>query len=95
MTASAEGSESAMVVVGREGRVLIPAQLRRDLQLGPGSRLLVHVEDGRLVMETPEQLMDRIQRDVAEAWQGPADTSVVDDLLADRRREAADDESAP
>jgi hypothetical protein len=47
-------------------------------------------EDGRVVLETREQLVDRIRRDVAAAWTGSG--SVVDELIADRRAEAARDE---
>ncbi|MBC3189508.1 AbrB/MazE/SpoVT family DNA-binding domain-containing protein [Pseudonocardia sp. C8] len=82
-------SEHAEVVVNRDGRVLIPAQVRRDLRLTPGSTLVLSVEDGRVVMESREQLMARIRREVAESWTGSADTSAADELIADRRAEAA------
>jgi hypothetical protein len=49
--------------------------------------LVVYVEDGRIVIETREQLANRIRRDVAAAWTGAG--SVVDELIADRRAEAA------
>ena len=88
MSAPTDGQDPAEVVLGREGRVLIPAQFRRDLGLGPGARLLMYVEDGRLVLETPEQLMARIRRDVADSWRG-GEESVVDELIAERRAEAA------
>lgn len=94
MSASVEGQDPAEVVLGREGRVLIPAQLRRDLGLAPGARLLMYVEDGRLVLEAPEQLMVRIQRDVTASWEGDEGVSVADELLAERRAEAAADEPA-
>ncbi|GAA4830968.1 hypothetical protein GCM10023201_18590 [Actinomycetospora corticicola] len=91
MSEAPDSRESSEVVLGREGRVLIPAQFRRDLGLTPGARLLVYVEDGRLVLESAEQLMMRIRRDVADAWQGDADRSVADELLAERRAEATAD----
>lgn len=40
-------------------------------------------------MESREQLIARIRREVAESWQGDPDTSPVDELIADRRAEAA------
>ena len=93
MTAPADGQDSSEVVLGREGRVLIPAQFRRDLGLAPGARLLMYVEDGRLVLESAEQLMNRIRRDVAASWRGGAG-SAADELIADRRAEAADESTS-
>ena len=52
--------------------------------------LVVYVEDGRIVIETREQLAERIRRDVAAAWTGEG--SVVEELIADRRAEAAREE---
>jgi AbrB family looped-hinge helix DNA binding protein len=91
MSAAPDRPEPSEVVLGREGRVLIPAQFRRDLGLAPGVRLLMYVEDGRLVLESAEQLMTRIRRDVADAWQGDPDRSVAEELLAERRAEATAD----
>ena len=83
------------MVVNRDGRILIPAQVRRALGLSAGSTLLLSVEDGRVVMESREQLMARIRREVAASWTGPADTSAADELLADRRAEAAVEDAQP
>ncbi len=49
--------------------------------------MVAYVEDGRVVIESREQLADRIRRDVAAAWTGAG--SVVDELIADRRAEGA------
>lgn len=84
-----ESGGSSEVVVNRDGRILIPAQVRRDLGLSAGSTLLLSVEDGRVVMESREQLVARMRREIAESWQGDPQTSVVEELLADRRAEAA------
>lgn len=48
---------------------------------------MVYVEDGRVVIETREQLAKRTRREVAAAWVGEG--SVVDELIAERRAEAA------
>jgi hypothetical protein len=47
---------------------------------------VVYIEDGRVVMETREQLANRTRRDAAAAWVGEG--SVVDELISERRREA-------
>jgi AbrB family looped-hinge helix DNA binding protein len=75
------------VSVNAQGRVTIPAQMRRAAGIEAGVPLVAYVEDGRVVIETREQLADRIRRDVAAAWSGTG--SVVDELIADRRAEAA------
>ena len=50
---------------------------------------------GHVVMESREQLMARIRREVAEAWTGSADTSAADELIADRRAESAAADEQP
>lgn len=68
------------------GRVVIPAAVRRELGLDPGTELTVGVEDGRVVIETRENLLRRIRAE----WQAAAgEESMVDELIADRRLEAA------
>ena len=84
-----EGAEPAEVTVNPQGRVLIPAQVRREAGIAPGSTLIVHVEDGRVVLETREQLIERMRREVAETWQGDPPRSAADELIADRRAEAS------
>lgn len=65
-----------------QGRVTIPAQLRREAGIEVGDTVIVHVEDGRVVVETRDQLAARTRRDVART--GGAG-SVVEELLAERR----------
>lgn len=83
---------SADLTVNEQGRVTIPAQIRRAAGIEPGAPLVVYVEDGRVVLETREQLAARLRRDVAAAWTGEG--SVVDELIADRRAEAAREDQA-
>ncbi|GAA1394805.1 hypothetical protein GCM10009613_43460 [Pseudonocardia kongjuensis] len=84
---------SSEVIVNRDGRILIPAQIRRDLRMTAGSTLLLSVEDGRVVLETREQLLDRMRREIAESWTGDPDTSVADELISERRVEAAGEDA--
>lgn len=87
MAGNAAETPSADLTVNEQGRVTIPAQIRRAAGIEPGAPLVVYVEDGRVVLETREQLAARLRRDVAAAWTGQG--SVVDELIADRRAEAA------
>ena len=90
MTSNAGGSPSSEITVNEQGRVTIPAQVRRAAGIEAGVPLVVYVEDGRVVLETREQLVERIRRDVAAAWTGSG--SAVNELIADRRAEAARDD---
>jgi AbrB family transcriptional regulator, stage V sporulation protein T len=70
--------------VDQNGRVLLPAEVRRALGLRQGSELLVTLEDGgRLVLSTPTGAWARLQA----LYDGPP-AVVVDELLAERRAEA-------
>lgn len=75
----------ATVVLGQQGRVVIPAEVRAALSLQPGEALHLRVEDERMVLERP--------RRAAAQLRGLARTvtsrSLVDELLAERRAEAA------
>lgn len=70
------------VTMGDKGRLVIPAELRATLGISAGSRvILVDTPDGIILM-TMEQALRRSREELA----GP---SLVDELIADRRAEAA------
>ena len=48
--------------VGKQGRIVIPANLRQQLAIKPGSQLLAWVENGRLIMETKDQLWQLVHQ---------------------------------
>ncbi len=73
-----------------EGGVTIPASIRQAAGIQAGVPLVVYQEDGRVMIETREQLADRIRREVAATWTG--DGSAVEELIADRRAEAASED---
>jgi AbrB family looped-hinge helix DNA binding protein len=75
------------VTINSQGRVVLPAHLRRELGLTPGSVLIAYVEDGRIVLETRLNALRRVQAYVSSRV--PAGVSLVDELIAERRAEAA------
>lgn len=79
------------VRVGVQGRVVIPAHLRRALGIRPGQVLLLRAEDGRLVLERPDQVLSRLY---ARFEAVPPGVSLADELIADRRA-AARKEAGP
>ena len=89
MSQSLEPGRKSDITVNEQGRVTIPAQVRREAGIESGAPLVVYVEDGRVVIETREQLAERLRRQIAESWSGDPDVSVADELIAERRAEAA------
>jgi AbrB family looped-hinge helix DNA binding protein len=71
-----------------DGRVTIPATVRRAAGIEPGQRLVAYVEDGRVVLEEWGHLLRRVQARVAASTASHTG-SAVDELIADRRAEAA------
>jgi len=76
----------ATLVLGKQGRLVIPAQIRAALRLTPGDRLHLHVADGRLVLQRPEDATAELR---ALGARVPAGRSLVEELLAERRAAAA------
>lgn len=74
------------LALGKQGRVVIPARLRHALGLKPGDRLVVRQEGDRIVLERREAVEQRLKARVGKI---PKDVSLVDELLADRRADAA------
>ncbi len=71
--------------IGAQGRVVIPAGIRQDLDLRPGDVLLAWAEDGRIILERPQQVLKRLRKRFAGL---PHDTSLSRELIADRKEEA-------
>ena len=75
----------ATVVLGKQGRLVIPAEVRAALGLQAGEALHLHIEEERLVLERPRRAAAQL-RGLARAVTG---RSFLDELLAERRAEVA------
>jgi bifunctional DNA-binding transcriptional regulator/antitoxin component of YhaV-PrlF toxin-antitoxin module len=71
---------------GPDGRVLVPVELRRAFGVTPGEPLVARVLDRQLVIERREDALRRVQGRFANV---PMGVSLADELIEDRRREAA------
>ncbi len=78
--------EVAELRIGPQGRVVIPAAIRKALGLEPGQIVVGHVEEGRLVLEPRDTVLRRVQARFADAV--PRDVSVAEELISERRQEA-------
>ena len=80
------GATSNEVQLGAQGRVVIPAALRKALHLEKGDRLVARKVGDSLVLESrkaiEKRLMDRFRHI-------PKEVSLVDELISERRAEAA------
>ena len=82
-------SDTNFVEVGPKGRVVIPAQVRR-LGIEQGTRLIVLVDDDAVVL-VPRAA---IERRLHAIFKG-VPVSMADELLEERRAEAAAEADAP
>jgi AbrB family looped-hinge helix DNA binding protein len=74
--------------LGARGRIVLPADLRSRHGWQEGERLrLVEEEDGTVRLLSAEEALDRVMGMYAHLV--PPGVSVVDELIAERRAEAA------
>lgn len=79
----------ATIVLGRQGRLVIPVEVRRALALAPGDQLHLHVAGKRVVLERQQDAVAELRGLASEVSKG---RSLVDELLAERRLAAATSE---
>lgn len=79
-------SEDVLEVhLGAQGRLVIPAPLRKRLGVDKGDTLLAHVDEGRIVLEKAESFKRRLKARFSILGKK---VSLADELIADRRVEA-------
>lgn len=77
------------VEIGAGGRLVIPAAMRTALGMNVGDRLTIECADNQLRIYTFQEGLRRIRAIVRQFV--PEGVSLVDELIADRRREAAEE----
>ena len=73
--------------VNENGRVVIPATFRKALGINPGDEVVLRLEDDELRISTRKKRLERAQRLIRKHVK-PGE-SLVDELIAERRRAAA------
>lgn len=75
-----------MTKIGEGGRVVIPAEYRKALEMEVGDIVLLLLEEGVIRILTPHEAIRRAQSAVRAYI--PEGSHLSDELIADRRREA-------
>ena len=78
--------QEARARVNENGRVVIPAALRKALGINIGDQVVLRVEDDELRISTLQRRIERAQRLVRQHVK--PGTSLVDELIAERRAAA-------
>ncbi|MBI3665974.1 MAG: AbrB/MazE/SpoVT family DNA-binding domain-containing protein [Acidobacteria bacterium] len=73
--------------VGPGGRIVIPVEYRRALNIHPGDEVLLSLENGEVRLTTKELSRKRAQDYVCSLV--PRGVSLVDELIREREEEAA------
>lgn len=76
----------AKIIAG--GKIVIPAELRRALGFNDGDSIVIEREGDTLVLKTYAQVVREVQQ-TFKAMLPDTGISMVDELIAERRREAA------
>lgn len=74
--------------VGPGGRIVIPSAVRKSLCLSEGDELLITEENGEIRLISRKEALKRAR--MAVSRHVPAEVSLVDELIAERRRDEAD-----
>ncbi|MEQ8406518.1 MAG: AbrB/MazE/SpoVT family DNA-binding domain-containing protein [Oceanicaulis sp.] len=85
--AAARDPAPVFAALDSAGRLVVPAQMRRALGLGCGDSVLVTLEGGELRIQSRRRALEKA-RAALRAELSPG-VSLVDELIADRRAEAA------
>ncbi len=72
--------------VTQGGRIVIPAEMRKQLGIEIGENVNLELESDSLKVTTSQAALRRIQASLKKLV--PEGVSLVDELIADRRREA-------
>lgn len=72
--------------VTQGGRIVIPVEMRNKLGIEIGEEVNITLEEGSLSVSTSKQALERLRLKVRP--KNGAKRSVVDEFIADRRKEA-------
>ncbi len=78
--------EAQKLRIAEDGRLVVPAEMRKAMLVDETGVITARVVDGELRVLTPKAALRSLQRMVREA--SPGGVSMADELIAERRAEA-------
>jgi AbrB family looped-hinge helix DNA binding protein len=73
--------------IDKTGRILVPAKLRRELKVQPGDPVVLETRGDELCVRPYKQAIREAQA-IIRKYIPDRDRSLVDELIAERRKEA-------
>ena len=77
-----------IVTMGESGRIVIPASLRKELDVKSGDKLVVNVKDGELRIYNQKKSIERIRKKAQKLKK--SGENIVDDFLKKRKDYSGD-----
>jgi AbrB family looped-hinge helix DNA binding protein len=74
------------VKIGEGGRVVIPAEFRKALGIDVGDELILHMENGTIILLTRKQAINYVQEQMAKYT--VTGRQLSKEIIAERRKEA-------
>ncbi len=78
-----------MVILGKNGRLVIPVTYRRQMGVSEGDKLILRYEDGAIRIMTPRQAVKFAQSLVRRYV--PSRRPLADELIAERKKDGRDE----
>ncbi|PKB82433.1 MAG: hypothetical protein BZY88_04155 [SAR202 cluster bacterium Io17-Chloro-G9] len=78
--------ETTTTILGKSGRLVLPAHFRRAMGIEPGDELILALDEGQLRIFTRAEAVRRVQGILKHLAPGQ---SLVDELIEERRAESA------
>jgi len=75
--------------VDKHGRIVIPADIREELDLQPGEQVVLRIVDGTLQIENRKHMISRTRGIVRRFLGDLGSRSLVDEFIEEKRAEAA------
>lgn len=81
--------KSESVTVSKRGYIVLPAHIRKEMNIKPGTRVLINKEKGRLTLETVPSFTDKLagltQKTIGST------PEEVEDFLDEERKDRTND----
>jgi AbrB family looped-hinge helix DNA binding protein len=77
------------VRIGEGGRIVIPSEFRKALGIDIGDELILHMENGKIILMTRKQAIEYVQEQMSKYSTGGRVLS--EELIAERKEEAGDE----